>query len=259
MEVAFALVLPLVAGYLYVSGCNPLRYKQARDDGHRLYFRIAYYGLLLFVATGLILGLVYWSLDEDHWIHEVCAEAVRYAKPLLKESEAAPAQLSFLFVCVATVGLGRCLPLLENWLFQRWKFRFVLEAAALDDLELFLLEAAVEYKSISVTTSSSKVYVGLVLQTGEPKMNRRVVTLLPFMSGYRTEAGKVIFTTFYDEVYPQRDGNAESLSIAEDFRLVLPIDKMVSVSFFDPKVYAAFNAKPPLSKPRRLATKALHR
>lgn len=204
------------------------------------------------MVTGLVLGYVYWSLDEDHWIHEVCAVAVLLAKPLLKESDAAPAQLAFLLVCVATVGLGRCLPILENWLFQRWKFKFVLEAAALDDLELFLLEAAVEYKTISVTTSSSKVYVGLVLQTGEPKMNRRVVTLLPFMSGYRTEGGKVVFTTFYDEVYPQREGNAESLAIAEDFRLVLPIDKMVSVSFFDPKVYAAFNAKPPQIKPRRL-------
>lgn len=258
MEVAFALILPLVAGYLYVSGCNPLRYKQARDDGHRLYFRIAYYGLLLFIVTALTLGFAYWSLGESPWIQEVWERWVRQVSPLLKEPEKAPAQLAFFLICVATVALGRCLPPIENWLLQSWKFDFLLEAAEQDDLESFLLEAAVEYKSISVTTSSGKVYVGLVLQTGDPKTNRRVITMLPFMSGYRSEAGKVIFTTFYDEVYVQREEDDAEFAPAEDFRLVLPIDKMVSVSFFDLKVYETFNAKPPPRKPRRL-NPAAHR
>lgn len=253
MEVAFALALPLVAGYLYVSGCDQLRYRQVREDGHRLYFRIAYFGLLLFIVSALVLGTAYWLLGARPWIQEAWDQTVIYVRPLLKEPDKAPAQLAFFLICVATVGLGRCLPRLENWLLKRWKFKFLLVAAEQDDLELFLLEAAFEYKSISVTTSSSKVYVGLVLQTGEPNTSRRVITLLPYMSGYRTETGKVIFTTFYDEVYAQREEDDAEFAPAEDFRLVLPIDKMVSVSFFDLKVYETFNSTVPPSKPRRLS------
>ena len=56
------------------------------------------------------------------------------------------------------------------------------------------------------------------------------------MSGFREEEGKVTFTTFYDQFY--RD---ENVSDKDDFKLVLPIDKMTSLSFFDVAVYAKFN------------------
>lgn len=259
MEAAFALILPLVAGFLYISGCNQLRYKQVRDDGHRLYFRIAYFGLLLFVVTALSLGIVYWSV-ADRWIFPGAWDhAVDSVRPLLKEPDKAAAQLAFFLICVASVCLGRCLPFLENWLYRKRTERYLFDAASGDDLELLLLEAAVEYKSIAVTTDSGKVYVGLVLQTGEPKTDRRVIALLPFMSGYRTETGKVIFTTFYDEVYSKRGEEDAEFSPAEDFRLALPIDKMVSVSFFDLKVYVAFNSKTTPQKPRRLSPNSKRR
>jgi hypothetical protein len=257
LEAAFALLLPLVAGYLYVSSCNQLKYKLARDDGHRLYFRIAYFGVLHFLLTAAVLSLAYWFLEDQSAFQEARDRAVELVKPLLKEPEKAPdAQVGFLLICTLSVALGRFLPHADNSLFKGKAEQAVLDAASQDDLELLLLEAAIQYKSISVTTSSGKVYVGLVVQTGEPKTNRRVIALLPFMSGYRTETGKVIFTTFYDEIYQERAKERDDEE-SNDFRLILPTDKLVSISFFDIKVYEAFNVKDKQVAPRRV--KIAHR
>ena len=250
MDVAFALFLPLIAGYLYVSDCAQIKYLQSRDEGHRLYFRIAYYGLLLFLVSAAIVGGIEASLVRHDWFRDVRVRALDLISPLLRDQVTAPAQIGFMLTCVLSVALGRLLPLLDNTLFRGRVEEAVLKAAALDELELLLLEAAVQYKSVSITVSSGKVYVGLVLQTPEPKTNRRVIALLPFMSGYRNDLGKVVFTTFYDEVYQQRASERDD-DESNDFRLILPIEKLVSVAFFDIEVYAAFNGKeqpPPIRR-----------
>jgi hypothetical protein len=242
LEAAFALLLPLVAGYLYVSNCNRLKYKASRDGEHRLYFRVAYYGLLLFLLASALLWCLYSLLSDVQEFQEARARAIALIKPLLKEPDKAESQIGFFLICVVSVVLGRCFPYLDNVLPRGSVEQAVTDAASQDDLEMLLVAAAVQYKTISVTTSSNKVYVGLVLQTGEPRTDRRVIALLPFMSGYRTELGKVIFTTFYDEIYEERAKERDD-DESNDFRLILPIDKVLSVSFFDVKVYEAFNAK----------------
>jgi hypothetical protein len=249
LDVAFALLLPLIAGYLYVSACDQLKFKQSRDEGHRLYFRIAYFGLLCFLLSAILIGLADFFFGKNEVFADIKLASIALARPLLKTPESAAAQVGFVAACIGAVMMGRFLPHADNFFFKSKAEQAALDAAQQDDLEMLLLEAAVQYKSISVTTSSNKVYVGLVLQTGEPKTNRRVIALLPLMSGYRGETGKVTFTTFYDEIYQER---AESRDDEEtnDFRLILPMDKIASVSFFDVNVYASFNekGKPP---PRR--------
>lgn len=251
MEAAFALLLPLVAGYLYVSTCNQLKYKQARDDGHRLYFRIAYNGLLLFLlAAALGWGLVALTASIEEF-QRPSKGLVDVVAPLLKEPDKAPATIAFSLICAGSVVLGRALPYLDNLIFRERARRALLEAAEEDDLESLLLEAAVQFKSIAITTTTKKVYVGLVLQTPEPRTGRRMIALLPFMSGYRTDLGKVTFTTFYDQIYADRALERDDEE-SNDFRLILPVDKVVSVSFFDTETYAKFNAASPAPAPRRL-------
>jgi len=41
LEPGFALLLPLVGGYLYVVGYSATQYLIAREEGDRLYFRVA--------------------------------------------------------------------------------------------------------------------------------------------------------------------------------------------------------------------------
>lgn len=50
--------------------------------------------------------------------------------------------------------------------------------------------------------------------------------LQPLMSGYRNDRGKVTFTTFYDTQIAQAPNEANK----GEFRLVLPVDKILSMS-----------------------------
>lgn len=241
MEAAFALLLPLIAGYLYLSGAKRQKYKYSREDGHRLYFRVAFYGVCFFLTAAIVAGLTNWWLSRYCWYISAQTFAIETARPLLKDPEKAAGQLAFIVVCMVTIGFGPLAAFVSNRVFSGKTRDALLEAAADSDLEQLLLLAHIEEKPISVTMASHKVYVGFVLHTPEPRADRRVLALLPYMSGYRKETGKVEFTTFYDQIYKERAKERDD-DESNDFRLVLPIDKMLSISFFDVATYAAFNA-----------------
>lgn len=248
MEAAFALLLPLIAGYLYVSGSKRVKYKYSREEGHRLYFRIAFYGVCLFIASAVLAALLNWWVSHYCWYRSTQAFAIEMIRPILKEPDKASSQLAFFVICVLTMALGLLAAFVSNRVFVGKTRDALLEAAAENDLEQLLLVAHIEEKPISITLTSSKVYVGYVLHTPEPRSDRRVVALLPYMSGYRKKTGKVVFTTFYDEIYAERAKERDDEE-SNDFRLILPIDKFMSVSFFDVQTYAVFNAAASTSAP----------
>lgn len=240
MDPTIALLLPLIGGHQFIVGYTALKYKVAREDGHRLYFRVAYHGVCLFVISLLIFAGIYWALNQYAWFPAVEATLIGIAKPLLKSPENIPPQLGFFIVCLISVALGRIGPMVLNKLNKSRIDQALWKAAEENELEELLLEALGQLRTVSITLSSNKVYVGLILTTPEPKTERRVIALLPYMSGYRTETGMVIFTTYYDQFYKEDDPESD----AEKFRLVLPVDKMLSVSFFDVDTYAHFNTDP---------------
>jgi hypothetical protein len=237
LEAALALLLPLIGGNLYVRGCTTLRYKAAREDGHRFYFRVAYHGVVLFAVSAVLLILIDWVLGRYLWYLDALNRAVRAFAPLLKEPKNSAGQAGFLAICLFAVFLGRLSPFLVNRLFKSRQEVALWEAASENELEEFLLDALARLKTIAITLTSGKVYVGYVLTTPEPRTDRRVIAMLPLMSGYREEdGGKVVFTTFYDQFY---SGDPDEDS--EDFKIILPTDKMMSLSFFNVDVYARFN------------------
>lgn len=245
MEPAFALLLPLVGGYLYVVGYAATKYLVAREEGNRLYFRVAYHGVCLFLSSLILFGGAAWLLSHFEWFKALHAKVVEAISPLLKSRDSASAQVAFLVVCLGSVLLGRLAPFLFNKIRKGSIQDALWKAAAENELEEFLLEALAELRTISITLGSGKVYVGIALITAEPKADRRVISLLPYMSGHREATGRVVFTTFYDQFYQgPADGNAER------FKLILPLDKMQSISFFDMEVYEKFN--PPKTEARRV-------
>lgn len=240
MDPTIAIFLPLIGGHQFIVGYTALKYKVAREDGHRLYFRVAYHGICLLVTSLVIFAGFYLALAQCNWFPDFEAVLIRLAKPLLKSQENVPAQVGFFIVCLGSVALGRIGPMILNKLNKGRIDQALWKAAEENELEELLLESLGLLRTVSITLSSNKVYVGLILTTPEPKTERRVIALLPYMSGYRTETGKVIFTTYYDQFYNKDTPETD----AEKFRLVLPVDKMLSVSFFDVDTYAHFNAEP---------------
>ena len=54
MDTVLLFALPLVGGLVFCSVWNCTRWRVAREEGHRLYFRAVFFGALLFAVAALI-------------------------------------------------------------------------------------------------------------------------------------------------------------------------------------------------------------
>ncbi|MDQ2921061.1 MAG: hypothetical protein M3R52_05555, partial [Acidobacteriota bacterium] len=89
-----------------------------------------------------------------------------------------------------------------------WNYFFCEQRVAIDKVieedkipfELLLKKAQDQTKTVSVTMSNGKVYVGWVTHTFNPALPTKFIQILPIKSGYRNEETKWLeFTTFYSE------------------------------------------------------------
>ncbi len=244
MDVAIALVLTAAGAFVFLDSCQLTAYRTVREEGNRLYFRTAAAGAILF---GVAFGLRFFALEVAPF--ERFDSAVRgWITPLLKDPNSASAQAAAIITAVLAFLLGLVLPPLLNLVpIRSW---ILWRAIKDDDLEALLYRAAVGAKPVMVTLTNTKVYVGFVIRTFDPRRDRKMFTMMPLVSGYRTAAGKVEFTTFYDVIYSQLarsnlsggvEGAGELAGVTfDDFRLVLPVDKALAVTLFDLRVYDHF-------------------
>lgn len=236
MELTALLLLPLVGGYIFANNCNATRFKAAREEGHRLYFRAAYYGVFLFLIVTIARLLVVWLWPEyREWERTVLPTI----QPMLKDSKEDSAVVVLLALCAMLLG-GISGPILNATVFgeSRWLKAAIKE----DEFEALLHRALARAMPIALTMENRKVYVGFVSKTFEPKMSRKNFRILPLMSGYRTDTGKMIFTTFYDEAYARAgvvNGSNSRLTL-EDFEILFPTDKVHSAGLFDVPTYTEF-------------------
>lgn len=234
MEITALLLLPLVGGYFFANTCNITRFRAAREEGHRLYFRSALYGVLSFVLALLlrILLLNVWA-DYRAW-EQPALEAIRH---ILKEGSEDSAVVVFLLVIAMLIGIVAG-PLVNRALPKGWWLKLAIKD---DELEALLHRALARAMPVSLTMENGKVYVGFVLKTFEPKTVRKNFRILPLMSGYRSETGKVNFTTYYDKAYERVGiGSNDARLSFQDFEIVLPTDKVHSAGLFDVHAYREF-------------------
>jgi len=246
VDVAIALVLVASGAFFFLESCYLTQYLASRDDASRLTYRTAGVGAVLFVLAYLLRTLAI----RNHFLAAIDQGLREWVTPLLKDQHDADPQAAAILTSFIAFALGMSSPHLVNRLLDRdarlWK------AVQDDDLDALLHQAALEAKPVCVTMSNAKVYVGFVVSTIDPRIERKMFTMLPLISGYRTGTGKVDFTTnYYDTIYqsvqdsPFYDESVANPDLAavtsDDFRLVLPVDKMLAISLFDLRVYAIFN------------------
>jgi hypothetical protein len=112
-----------------------------------------------------------------------------------------------------------------------------------DYLEVLLERALRETRQVSVSTRSSKVYIGFVTSNFDPAYERKFIRLLPTSSGYRdSDTQELVLTTDYAKVYQQiiQQNNAFLLGGVEDFQIVIPVAEIASANLFDPSAYQRF-------------------
>jgi hypothetical protein len=252
MDTVLLFALPLVGGLIFCSTWNFTRWRVAREDGHRLYFRAVLFGAILFAVVAALRHQ--FEAQCPQWLAMVVA-IKGVIKPMAKDAAGAAAVSDLAITCFLVMLLGWPFAKSLNLVFRK---RFWLRRAiAEDQLEDFLLQSVDRELPIAATMDDGKIYVGYVVAGFDPAIGRKCILLLPLMSGYREkDTHKVIFTTYYTELYGDdsilSEGQLpEPLShlSAGDFITVLPADRIASYRLFDAIAYQVFQKPDPPEPP----------
>lgn len=253
MDAAVLLLLPLVGGYAFARVFNATRYLAAREEGHRLYFRAAFWGFALFLMSLLLRLLL--TAESQHY--RDLEESLRsLLTPFIKDADKGNPLLITL-TSIGALVLGVPLGKFLNLFF--WEGYWLKKAIQHDYLEQLLNRATAERRPIAIAMKSRKVYVGFVLRTFDPAQDRKWIAILPLASGYRDKDDlRLAFTTNYQDVYGNilpTDGHLQLPSplahlSPKDFEVILPFDEVQSINLFDLVAYNAFSPpKSPAVKP----------
>jgi hypothetical protein len=243
--------LPLIGGYAFVTGFFALRWRSARQDAQRLYYRAAVWGgVLTLVAASLHLLLLLWPAYRHgyDWLD------VGFLQPLLTVKDPLPAASTLIrshvaLVCVYALLFGVSATLWGRallWIASRFDVRLSVMAnlnAITDPLESLLARSLLNGEAIQVTLSTGKVYVGYVLEAADPDLPTKFIRMQPLMSGQRNADGQVEYTTFYDQILAEFEANPETQSAVASFQQVIPVDKVVTLSGFNLDAYVHFLAE----------------
>lgn len=92
MDLATLILFPLLSGYIFSLLFPPSRYYAAREEGHKLYFRAAFYGFFLFTCSVLLICLLtnyIPSLFEVVWDYTLYLVSQSFGKYINNEKEIA--------------------------------------------------------------------------------------------------------------------------------------------------------------------------
>ncbi len=254
MDLAAVFLLSLLGGYFFAYFWKRTAYTTLRLEGHHLYFRAAFFGVLLFAAAiavrqGLLALVSGYKVFDD--------ALVQYIKPALKEENGLGAtelrsRAEWVVTAVYSLAIGPVAAWVLNLFTSRW---WALESS-LAGLDRLLLQAQLADMPVCLTLTTGKVYIGPVVSITDPN-GMPMVTLLPVYSGYRDAEGRMILTTDYDRVYADLErGGAAQLDLPTDwqsrFQLAIQAEMIVTAALFSPSVYAKFNPgwREQLAQPR---------
>jgi hypothetical protein len=242
VDLAAVFLLSLLGGYFFAYLWKRTAYTIRRAEGHHLYFRAAFFGVLLFaIALGLRQALLafasgYKALDNS---------LVEYVKPVLKEEIGlGAAELRSRAEWVITSVYSLFLGSLSAWLLNLFTPRWWALERSVGALDRLLLAAQRAEMPVSLTLNTGKVYIGPVVSITDPD-GIPAVTILPVFSGHRDIEGRMVLTTDYDRVYADLErGGASQLGLQgewkSNFHLVIRADTIVTAGMFSPSVYARF-------------------
>lgn len=238
MDTALLVVLPLVGGYIFASRWTVTKYVVDREDGHRLYFRAAFYGVFLFTAALFVRIILITHIDGYESLERSFVQ--QYRGTLREPTNTS--QLNALTTSLLALGLGAILWVPFLWLPQRWLRYLYYRAIKNDEFEFLIADAARRVIPVSVTMENNKVYVGFINDTPDPRQQHKFLAVLPLMSGFRDGVtGQVTFTTYYNRIYRRLSNLPTAANInVGDFRIALPLDKVQSLNMFDVAVYEEF-------------------
>lgn len=219
-------LLPVLAGYWFLTRLYFTRSDVLRDSGYHLFFKSAIAGF----ALGLLAYLIIFVL-------KTCELGIGEWWEFLL-----PSSTDFSYHHgVLSVLLGFAAPLVINPFYDRERAerRTANERGHL--IELLIAESFDRSELVEISLRSGKSYIGFALDSRMTRRGESDVALLPMASGYRDEGSqKLKITNNYEDVILEYSGSENSSVQIKDFRVVFPMSDIVSARIFLPKVWRRF-------------------
>ena len=215
------LLVPALAGYLFLNWFNATRYSLPRETGYHVVFQSAIAGVVLFFVARLLVVLA-------NTFTPAIAECWNTLVPLDYSGTAA-----------GTIILAALLPWILNKLpgFGSFNAQRKAAEAAGDQIGLIIDQAMLEGRFVELSLASGKSYVGSPIQGTFGHRDGGDVALIPIASGYRnTESRDLVMTTNYA---PAIKDQLSSRAL-DALKIAFPMREVASARLFDQELYASF-------------------
>jgi len=258
---ALLLIPILVSGYILVVANLYHYYQLHRYDGQLLYLKVAAHGTMSVVFVLAVAVFMKFLFPDFHPI-AIVSEILNVKKTIdnnkvetwLALISIASIIFSLLWVFIVwskNVILGFfCEKQHHEDIFHAKKLRILRKTISNSTLDSMLLDAmeSSPKKSILVTLSSRKVYVGIVNGIQEPTESEApnsYISIFPIMSGYRDkDTLSITFTNSYpSEVSVSSAATADSKKIHKvaNMDILIKSDEISHLSWFDFAVFDEVN------------------
>ncbi len=214
------LLLPILAGYWFLTRFCRTRYTAVRDTGYHIFFKSAIAGSIALGIAFLSVSLIWPSLPEsitDFWDR----------------------QLTTVIVSALLCGIS---PLIFNLFCDGKKAAGEAARNRGDWIGLIMARSASEKPvQLEISLKSNKCYIGYVIQspvqTPYAHHGTACTTILPTASGYRqSETRELILTTWYSDFLAS---NLEDQNM-DDFAIVIPMSEVISARVFNFEIYEKY-------------------
>jgi len=224
-------LIPILGGFIFVKYSYLTRFRAIRDNGYVILFKSAFCGYFFYVA-----GFIMWrAANLDDSVNPIILEWLNDLHTFFIHPEIIPALTSLLIAGFVLVSI--------NWVIDEDEMKKVVIRRDDDALEVTILNVFEQEKNLLVTLNNGKVYIGKVTDTYFRIDDEiRSVLINPLSSGFRDPSNhKIVLNTYYGTIYKQILENPENFETKiSDFSVAIRYENIVTVSPFDPKVYAMF-------------------
>lgn len=221
------LILPLVGGYYIISRFNGYKFFQQRLDRQRLIFDSILCGIIILGIT-IIIRYIFelFASDFIQLLYQYLPLKIPYIGTTI---------FSFIFSIVFTE--------IGNLTFCSDRKKQIEKSIKKvgNEFETLLRSSFKDSKLLEFTLDTDKVYIAWVKELPIPTVSN-YIRVVPVFSGYRDTTKQLKFTTNYLSVYSEyvREGKIKEIYDL-DVDLIITLDNLVTVSYFDIEMYERFN------------------
>lgn len=204
------LIMPLIGGYVFLSSWNFTKFKAVSDSGYRLFFKSAFFGMVLLISAKIIL----FTLTNFMILEYI--EKIVIPTGLNLES-------------VLAMMLGVVAP---HFLNIKSNADLNSKQEALNrgnQLFLTIRESLLNVELVELSMTNGKVYIGFPVGMD---LGDEYVKINPYASGYRDVETKILIITFKYEAIDYMSLHEKELFVS------VKVDEIISVKIFYPEIHS---------------------